>query len=52
MTKFLKKYFSESEVKKIVEEYMKEFYRKTSSCNLEDWERIATGYLNEERSKH
>ncbi|EEB10434.1 ubiquitin, putative [Pediculus humanus corporis] len=48
MTKFLRKYFNESEVKKIVKEYMKEFYRKTSSCNLEDWERIATGYLNDE----
>lgn len=51
MTKFLRKYYNEADSKKIVQEYMKEFYKKTSSCNLEDWERIATGYLNEEKGK-
>ena len=51
MTKFLRRYYSDSDAKKIVDEYMKEFYRATSSCNLEDWERIATGYLEEDRSK-
>lgn len=52
MTKFLRRYFNDSEARKIVAEYMKEFYRSTSACNLEDWERIATGYLEQDNQNH
>ncbi|XP_039295536.1 ubiquitin-like protein 4A [Nilaparvata lugens] len=45
---FLRKYYSDSDSQKISDEFLKEFNRSISSLSLDDIERIATMYLNEE----
>jgi len=46
--RFLQKYYSEIQTKAILEEFMKDFHAKVQSLSLDDLERIATSYLNDE----
>ncbi|GLV31876.1 uncharacterized protein CBL_07636 [Carabus blaptoides fortunei] len=48
MTRFLQKYYSEAQSKRICDEFMKDFEQKVGSLSLDDLERIATSYLNDE----
>jgi len=48
--KFLRDFYSESETQRIVEEFGKEFLRSVSTLSLDDYERIATSCLEEERA--
>lgn len=47
---FLSKYYSESDSRKIADEFMKEFNRSVASLSLDDIERIATLYLDDDNS--
>lgn len=46
--KFLRNFYPESTSLKIVEEFIKEFHRSISTLSLDDFDRIATSYLEEE----
>lgn len=46
--RFLENYYAEDQCKLIIDEFMKDFEAKVSSLSLDDLERIATSYLNEE----
>uniref|UniRef100_A0A1B6JPL7 Ubiquitin-like domain-containing protein n=1 Tax=Homalodisca liturata TaxID=320908 RepID=A0A1B6JPL7_9HEMI len=48
--KFLRDFYSESETQRIVDEFGKEFLRSVSTLSLDDYERIATSCLEEERN--
>uniref|UniRef100_A0A1B6MQF7 Ubiquitin-like domain-containing protein n=1 Tax=Graphocephala atropunctata TaxID=36148 RepID=A0A1B6MQF7_9HEMI len=48
--KFLRDFYTESETQRIVNEFSKEFVRSVSTLSLDDYERIATSCLEEERS--
>lgn len=48
LERFLRKYYSEDQVKLILDEFMRDFQTKVDSLSLDDLERIATSYLNEE----
>ncbi|PSN54711.1 hypothetical protein C0J52_04888 [Blattella germanica] len=48
--KFLRQFYNENDTQKITEEFMKDFYRSISSLSLDDLERLATSYLQEEKS--
>lgn len=48
--KFLQKYYSEKQVKLIIDEFIKDFHNKVHSLSLDDLERIATSYLNDEHA--
>ncbi|KAJ9578446.1 hypothetical protein L9F63_005316, partial [Diploptera punctata] len=50
MYKFLRQFYNESDSQKITDEFMKDFYRSISSLSLDDLERLATSYLQEEKS--
>ncbi|XP_075236180.1 ubiquitin-like protein 4A isoform X2 [Lycorma delicatula] len=45
---FLHKYYSDSDSRKIADEFMKEFNRSVASLSLDDIERIAALYLDDE----
>ncbi|KAF5285795.1 hypothetical protein FQA39_LY04256 [Lamprigera yunnana] len=46
--RLLRKYYSEKQTKVIIEEFMKDFYNKVQMLSLDDLERIAISYLNDE----
>lgn len=46
--RFLEKYYSEGQSKVILEEFMRDFHSKVKTLSLDDLERIATSYLNDE----
>lgn len=46
--RFLKNYYTDEQSKLILDEFMKDFDSKVASLSLDDLERIATSYLNEE----
>ncbi|KAK5641271.1 hypothetical protein RI129_009818 [Pyrocoelia pectoralis] len=46
--RFLHKYYSEKHTKLIVEEFMKDFHNKVKTLSLDDLERLAISYLNDE----
>lgn len=48
LTRFLKTYYSEEQTKLILDQFMKDFQAKVDSLSLDDLERIATSYLNDE----
>jgi hypothetical protein len=48
--KFLRQFYNESDSKKITDEFMKDFYRSVSSLSLDDLERLATSYLQDEKT--
>ena len=50
MYKFLRQFYNETDSQKITDEFMKDFYRSISSLSLDDLERLATSYLQEEKS--
>ncbi|KAL1116832.1 hypothetical protein AAG570_005302 [Ranatra chinensis] len=49
VTKFLRQKFTDNDTQKITDEFMKEFYRSMATLNLEDIERIAKLYLEEDK---
>ncbi|KAK4874577.1 hypothetical protein RN001_013937 [Aquatica leii] len=46
--RFLQKHYSEKQTKVILEEFMKDFYNKVQTLSLDDLERLAISYLNDE----
>jgi len=48
--KFLRQFYNESDSEKITDEFMKDFYRSVSSLSLDDLERLATSYLQDEKT--
>lgn len=48
LERFLLKYYTSDQCKLILDEFMRDFYAKVDSLSLDDLERIATSYLNEE----
>ena len=48
--KFLLQFYSESDSEKVTDEFMKDFYRSVSSLSLDDLERLATSYLQDEKT--
>jgi chromosomal replication initiation ATPase DnaA len=48
--KFLQQFYNESDSEKITVEFMKDFYRSVSSLSLDDLERLATSFLQDEET--
>lgn len=48
LTRFLQNYYNEEQCNLILDEFMRDFYVKVDSLSLDDLERIATSYLNDE----
>ncbi|XP_022916578.1 ubiquitin [Onthophagus taurus] len=48
LARFFKNYYTEDQTNVIIEEFMKDFQEKVRSLSLDDLERIATSYLNDE----
>jgi chromosomal replication initiation ATPase DnaA len=48
--KFLRQFYNESDSEKITVEFMKNFYRSVSTLSLDDLERLATSYLEDEKT--
>uniref|UniRef100_A0A1B6E7Z8 Ubiquitin-like domain-containing protein n=1 Tax=Clastoptera arizonana TaxID=38151 RepID=A0A1B6E7Z8_9HEMI len=46
---FLRDFYSESDTLKIVDEFMKEFSRSMSTLSLDDYDRIACSYFEDEK---
>ncbi|XP_067007050.1 NEDD8 [Anabrus simplex] len=47
--RFLRQYYNESDSKKIVEHFMKRFNQSVTTLSLDDLERIATTFLQDEQ---
>jgi hypothetical protein len=48
--KFLLQFYNENDSEKITDEFMKDFYHSISSLSLDDLERLATSYLQDEKT--
>ncbi|GJQ72357.1 hypothetical protein Trydic_g3442 [Trypoxylus dichotomus] len=48
LSRFLRSYYTEDQTKLILDHFMKDFQTKVNSLSLDDLERIATSYLNDE----
>jgi hypothetical protein len=48
--KFLRQFYNESDSEKITVEFMKDFYRSVSSLSLDDFGRLATSFLQDEKT--
>ncbi|KRT83219.1 Ubiquitin [Oryctes borbonicus] len=48
LTRFLRNYYTEEQTKVVMDQFMKDFQAKVYSLSLDDLERIATSYLNDE----
>lgn len=48
---FLKKHYGETVSRKITDEFMKEFNKKIATLSLDDLERLATSFLQEEETQ-
>jgi predicted Zn-dependent peptidase len=48
--KFLLQFYNENDSEKITDEFMKDFFRSISSLSLDDLERLAASYLQDEKT--
>lgn len=48
--RFLRTHYTEEQCNLILDEFMRDFYAKVDSLSLDDLERIATSYLNDENA--